>query len=288
MKKVIVIVGPTASGKTSQSVKLAKKINAEIINGDSVQVYKELNIGSAKITEDEKEGIKHHLFDVSSVKDKYTVYNFQKDSRELIDQIDRPIIVGGTGFYIKASLYNYEFHQEKDIDYSKYDKYSNKELYNKARKLDKLANLDENNRHRLIRSIILSESNQKRSDKVKKDEPLYDILTFYLDLDREVLNEILIKRLDIMLEDGFLEEVKLLRENNIKLNIIGYRELDNYLNGDITLDEAKELIVRASMRLAKRQKTWFKNQMDTVLIDATDPNSENIIYNKVKEFLKDE
>lgn len=288
MKKVIVIVGPTASGKTSQSIKLAKKINAEIINGDSVQVYKELNIGSAKITEDEKEGIKHHLFDVSSVKDKYTVYNFQKDSRKLIDQIDRPIIVGGTGFYIKASLYNYEFHQEKDIDYSKYDKYSNKELYDKARKVDKLANLDENNRHRLIRSIILSESNQKRSDKVKKDEPLYDILTFYLDLDRAVLKEILIKRLDIMLEDGFLEEVKLLRENNIKLNIIGYRELDNHLNGDITLDEAKELIVRASMRLAKRQKTWFKNQMDTVLIDATDPNSENIIYNKVKEFLKDE
>jgi|SRR5690625_199499 len=288
MKKVIVIVGPTASGKTKQSIKLAKRINAEIINGDSVQVYKDLNIGSAKIKEEEKENIKHHLFDFVNVNEEYTVYNFQQDSRKLINQIKTPIIVGGTGFYIKASLYNYEFNFEEDIDYSKFDKYNNEELYQKAMLLDKNANLDQNNRQRLIRTIVLSKSDQKRSEKTKKDEPLYDILTFYLDVDRKILKEILIKRLDKMLDEGFIDEVLYLRSKNVRLNIIGYRELDDYLEGKITLNEAKELIIRASMRLAKRQKTWFRNQMDTIVVDALNENIEEFIYNKTKEFLKDE
>lgn len=288
MKKVIVIVGPTASGKTEKSINLAKEINAEIINGDSVQVYKELNIGSAKITDDEKDGVIHHLFDVVNVGEEYTVFNFQKDSRKLIDKIDVPIIVGGTGFYIKAALYNYEFKKEENISYDIYNKYSNDELYKLAKEADNDIKLDKNNRHRLIRTIHLSKTNQKRSEKTKKDEPLYDILTFYLDINRNKLKEILIKRLDIMLENGFLEEVEYIRSKNIKLNIIGYRELDMYLNNEITLNEAKELIINASMKLAKRQKTWFKNQMNTIMIDTLSKDANNIILNKTREFLKNE
>lgn len=287
MKKVIVIVGPTASGKTYQSVLLAEKINAEIINGDSVQIYKELNIGSAKIKDDEKRGIKHHLFDVRNVLEEYSAFNFQKDVRKLITEIDIPIIVGGTGFYIKSALYNYEFHKEENYNYNDYDDISTNELYNKLKKLDPNTKVDKHNRKRVVRAYYLALKGNKRSSKNKKDEPLYDILTFYLDIDRTTLKEILIKRLDIMLKEGFIEEVEMLKNKNIRLNIIGYRELYDYLLGEISLNEAKKRIIQSSMRLAKKQKTWFKNQMETIMLNALDKETEKIIYKKTKEFLNE-
>ena len=284
MKKVIVIVGPTASGKTKNSIKVAKAVNGEVINGDSVQVYKELNIGSAKIKDDEKEDIKHHLFDVVSVGTEYSAYNFQQDARSLIDQIDTPIIVGGTGFYIKSALYNYEFEKRDDNDFE-LDKYSNAELFEMIKEFDPKIDLDQNNRRRLISAYKQALSGTLRSEKTGKDEPLYDVYTIYLDLDRTYLKKQLIKRLDIMLESGFVEEVEMLRLKNTKLNVIGYRELNNYLEDMTTLEEAKALIIKASMSLAKRQKTWFKNQMNVKVYDALANDTTDEIIKDIKDFL---
>ncbi|HHT55708.1 MAG TPA: tRNA (adenosine(37)-N6)-dimethylallyltransferase MiaA [Acholeplasma sp.] len=287
MKKVIVIVGPTASGKTRLSIELAKHFNAEIINGDSVQVYKELNIGSAKIKEEEKAGIPHHLFDILNVGKSYSAYNFQKDARRLINEIAIPIIVGGTGFYIKSALYNYEFREDDNYNYKDYDNLTNKDLYEELKLNDPNLEIDINNRVRLVRAYHLSKTNHKRSEKVNKDEPLYNILTIYLDVDRKVLKPILIKRLDEMINAGFIDEVKSIRNKNIELNIIGYRELNQYLANEISLEVAKDEIIKSSMRLAKRQKTWFLNQMNSKVFDAYKKDLHLEIIEVVKEFLNE-
>jgi len=287
MKKVIVIVGPTASGKTRLSIELAKHFNAEIINGDSVQVYKELNIGSAKIKEEEKAGIPHHLFDILNVGKSYSAYNFQKDARRLINEIAIPIIVGGTGFYIKSALYNYEFSEDDNYNYKDYDNLTNKDLYEELKLNDPNLEIDINNRVRLVRAYHLSKTNHKRSEKVNKDEPLYNILTIYLDVDRKVLKPILIKRLDEMINAGFIDEVKSIRNKNIELNIIGYRELNQYLANEISLEVAKDEIIKSSMRLAKRQKTWFLNQMNSKVFDAYTKDLHLEIIEVVKEFLNE-
>lgn len=287
MKKVIVIVGPTASGKTRLSIELAKHFNAEIINGDSVQVYKELNIGSAKIKEEEKAGIPHHLFDILNVGKSYSAYNFQKDARRLINEIAIPIIVGGTGFYIKSALYNYEFSEDDNYNYKDYDNLTNKDLYEELKLNDPNLEIDINNRVRLVRAYHLSKTNHKRSEKVNKDEPLYNILTIYLDVDRKVLKPILIKRLDEMINAGFIDEVKSIRNKNIELNIIGYRELNQYLANEISLEVAKDEIIKSSMRLAKRQKTWFLNQMNSKVFDAYKKDLHLEIIEVVKEFLNE-
>ncbi|MFA5692051.1 MAG: tRNA (adenosine(37)-N6)-dimethylallyltransferase MiaA [Acholeplasmataceae bacterium] len=273
MKKVIVITGPTASGKTSLSIKLAKFINGEIINGDSVQIFKELNIGSAKIKEEEKENIKHHLFDILSIKDNYTVYNYQKDVRTLIKNIKTPIIVGGSGLYIKAALYDYTFHH---LNKPK-NKSSHSEKINFIKEKDPNLKIDFNNERRVTSAYNLLKSGIKRSGINNKNTPLYQIFTVYLSIERNLLKERLIKRLDQMLEKGLINEVKNLPVDN--LNIIGYKEIFEYLNQKITLEEAKEKIVNSSMKYAKKQKTWFLNQMNSKVYDATDDN----LFLKVKK-----
>lgn len=282
MKKVIVIVGPTASGKTLRGINLAKKLNTEIINGDSVQIYKELNIGSAKVQDQEMQGIKHHLLNVKNVGEPYSAFDFQSDVRALIKTIDIPLIVGGTGFYIKSALYNYEFDEFSNS--KTYNDLSNEQIYQLVKDSDSNINIDINNRIRLVRALNMLELGIKPSSKIKKDQALYDILTIYLDYPRSGLKTLLSLRLDKMLDDGFIEEVKSI---NSELNIIGYRELYKYLNGEIDLDEAKELIINASMRLAKKQKTWFKNQMDCVMLDAKATNIDELVYNEVLKFLGD-
>jgi len=274
MKKVIVIVGPTGSGKTGLSIQLAKTLSKEIINGDSVQVYKGLDIGSAKIKEAEKQGVPHHLLDVISPEENYSVYQFQKDVRHLLDKLDTPIIVGGTGLYIKAALYNYEFTEQKRDDHFEQEvsKLTNEALYEQLIKLDPDIKIEPNNRRRVLRALSLAQSGQLRSKKTKKDEMLYDACILYLDLDRDVLEKRLHERLDMQLQEGFIEEVKSLRDKNIKINAIGYREIDQYLEGHMTLNEAKEHIVLVSRKLAKKQKTFFKNQMHPIMLDALSPH----------------
>ncbi|MFA5470838.1 MAG: tRNA (adenosine(37)-N6)-dimethylallyltransferase MiaA [Acholeplasmataceae bacterium] len=289
MKKVIVIVGPTASGKTKLSVELAKKINAEIINGDSVQVYQRLNIGSAKIKDSEKQGVKHHLFDVADPKDSYSVYQFQKDVRHLIDKIDVPMIVGGTGLYIKAALYNYEFEDENQkISYDAFKDLTNEEIYNKLIILDPNIKIDKQNRRRLIRALELAKQGNLRSKKKRKDELLYDACIIYLDLDRQILEERLHLRLDKQLEEGFIDEVKSLQKDHISINAIGYREIEQYLNQEIDMDQMKLDIIKKSRQLAKKQKTWFKNQMQIHMIDALSEHVLDQAYQIVKAFLNKE
>jgi tRNA dimethylallyltransferase len=289
MKKIVVIVGPTASGKTKLSVELAKKIDAEIINGDSVQIYQRLDIGSAKIKEEEKQGIKHHLFDVCDPKQTYTAYQFQKDVRNLIDKIETPMIVGGTGLYIKSALYDYEFEDEDDkVDVEKmYQDVSNEELYEKLLILDPNINIDMHNRRRLLRALALAHQGNYRSKKQNKDQPLYDLCIIYLDLDRKVLEERLHIRLEKQLEEGFIDEVKALKKDGIKINAIGYREIDQYLDDILTYEEMKKEIIKKSKALAKKQKTWFKNQMHAHMLDALSDDLVEQATNIVLTFLEE-
>ena len=289
MKKVIVIVGPTGSGKTSLSIKLAQRLHAEIINGDSVQVYKGLDIGSAKIKDHEMMNINHHLLGIADPKDTYTVYHFQRDVRSLMDRIDLSMIVGGTGLYIKAALYDYEFvESERDLSFEKsYEGKTNEEIDQELLALDPNRTVDVKNRRRLLRALEQALSGDPRSDRSKKNDQLYDALILYLDLDREVLAKRLEERLERQLSEGFIEEVEQLRSQNLHINAIGYRELDHYLSGIMTLEEAKAEIIKVSRKLAKKQKTWFKNQMHPIMMDAESPTLEEDAYMIIQEFLKE-
>lgn len=280
MKKVICIVGPTASGKTSLSVELASAIGAEIINADSVSIYKKLDIGSAKITKEQMQNIPHHLIDHVDLNTEYTVYNFQQDVRNLLKQIDIPIIVGGSGLYVQSALYDYEFEFQKNINFPSKDEMIRMILEN-----DPKIDLDFDNLRRIESAYRTIVSGQLRSKKTNKNQPLYDIYLIYLDIDRKVLKKRVEHRLDEMIKKGFIEEVQSLQVNN--LNIIGYREIQSYLKGDYTLKVAKEKIVTATMRFAKRQKTWFKNQMQPHVYNALDSNLLNQVKKDVKNFLGD-
>ena len=287
MKKVVVIVGPTTSGKTSLSIELAERFDFEIINGDSVQVYKELTIGSAKITPNEMNGIKHHLLDFRSINEKYTVFDFQTDAREILDSNNTKLMVGGTGLYIKAALYNYEFDKKTNNETEVYDVMSTEELYNKLLKLDPSITIDMFNRRRVLRALMLAENGNLRSNKISKDMLLYDALVIYLDLNKEELSKRLVARLEKQLSSGFIEEVKSLREGNIFVNAIGYKEIYDYLDGKMTLDETKERIIISSRQLAKKQKTFFKNQMNPHFVDALDPNLVEVTSKMINDFLED-
>lgn len=286
MRKVVVICGPTAVGKTSLSIELAKKYQAEIISGDSVQVYKGLDIGSAKIKESEKQGVVHHLIDVYEPSDLYDVATFQKEVRKKIDEIEKPFLVGGTGLYIKAALYNYEFDTPKrDIEEEKkYDLLSNDELFEMLVKLDYDASLliHKNNRRRVLRAIAMA-NDKKRSSLQQKDEPLYDGLILYLTMPREQLYNRINERVDIMIEEGLLDEVKSLKEKGHTFNILGYRELNDYLDGLINYEDAIDLIKQNTRHLAKRQETWFRNQMKALIVDVT--NKEDALI-KLDEAIK--
>jgi tRNA dimethylallyltransferase len=290
MKKLIILVGPTGSGKTKVSIELAKTFGCEIINGDSVQVYQGLDIGSAKIKESEMMGVKHHLLSIKNPKDNYSVFEFQHDVRKLIDQISYPMIVGGTGFYINAAISKFEFVEEKrDASFDlNHEKYSNLELYEKLIKLDPDIIIDANNRRRVLRALEQAMAGTPRSTKNKKDERLYDPLIIYLDLDRSVLTKRLYLRLEKQLEDGFVEEVKVLKEQGIVVNAIGYREIDRYLDGELTYDEMKEEIIKVSKKLAKKQKTYFINQMKPLVYDALSETLIDDLKKVIKAYMEED
>ena len=266
MKKVVLIVGPTGVGKTDLSIKLAKHYHTEIISGDSVQVYRLLDIGSGKIKEEEKEGIKHHLIDILDPTEYYSVYDFQKASREAIDNIKSlPILVGGTGYYLRAAMYNYEFTTDKSV--GKFDDLTNEELYERLKSLNDSALPDINNRKRLLRHLEILE---ERDEPTKKNEPIYDFLVIGLTCDRDVLYQRINNRVDKMLNEGLEKEARSLYDKGINskaTSSIGYKEFYDYFNGVTSYDDAVSLIKQHSRNFAKRQMTWFKNQMDTNWID---------------------
>ena len=289
--KIIVIVGPTGVGKTKLSIELAKKLNGEVINADSTQVYRELDIATAKVTESEKEGIVHHLFDIKDIDEDYTVYDYQKDSREVIDDIIKrgktPIMVGGTGLYIKASLYDYKFDEENNnYDFSDL---TNDELYDKLISIDPNTSIHKNNRKRIERALsYYYNNNEILSNKEKTDKLLYDTVFIGLTTDRETLYKRINDRVDIMLKNGLLEEAKKIYEKGIRskavMTPIGYKELFEYFDGKISLSDAIDLIKKRSRNYAKRQYTWNNHQIDVNWFDV-DFNDFTNTVNQVINFI---
>ena len=280
---VIVVLGPTAVGKTKMSVELAKLLNGEIINVDSTQIYKDLDIATAKIKEEEKDGIPHHLFDIKNIKEDYTVYDYQKDCRSKIDEILNknkiPILVGGTGLYIKAALYDYKFNDEVS---NQFEDLTNEEIYNKLKELDENIDIHINNRKRLVRALnYCLNNNLKFSEKEKTDKLLYDTIFIGLTTDRNILYDRINKRVNVMVKDGLLEEAKKIYDSNIRtkavMTPIGYKELFPYFENKKSLEECLELIKQNSRKYAKRQYTWFNNQMDVVWFNVDFDNFNNTI-----------
>ena len=278
----IFIMGPTGVGKTKLSVELAKLYDAYIINCDAVQVYKGLDIGSAKVTEEEKCGIKHFLFDIKNPDEEYSVKDYQTDLRNLFNKYSKKnlIIVGGTGLYATAGAYDYRFNDEEKKDYSNY---SLEELYKLAKEKDINCNIDKNNRIRLERFL------QKDLTSLVEPTLLYnDAIFIGLTTSRENLYKIINKRVDKMIDNGLVQEVKNLYTNYPKSKIlkraIGYKEIIDYLDNKITLEKAVDEIKKNSRHYAKRQYTWFNNKMDIKWFEVNF-NYFNETIDNVKDYL---
>ncbi|CAM3696234.1 tRNA (adenosine(37)-N6)-dimethylallyltransferase MiaA [Erysipelothrix urinaevulpis] len=300
MKKVIVIAGVTGSGKSSLAIELAEQYNGEIISADSVAVYEELDIGSAKPTKTEQNTVPHHLIDHAKIDEIYSVADFQKDARALIDEISRqgkiPIVVGGTGLYINALIYDYYFDEQELVAID--ESLSNQELKNILEDIDPetSAKVHINNRKRLIHSVRMAKTHGKGKSEINqanKNTAYYNACVFFLEGEREKLYERMNKRVETMFELGLLKEVEDLNQRYDKLwtyqsvNSIGYREFNEYFLGNRTLEEVKELIKRNTRRLAKRQITWFKHQTPCHFVDIYDQKFKYNIEKKIDEFLKD-
>ncbi len=289
MQKVVAIVGPTGVGKTTLSVLLAKHFNGEIINADSTQVYKGLDIATAKVKEEEKCGIPHHLFDIKNLEEDYTVYDYQKDARKKIKEIASrghlPILVGGTGFYLKAALYNYDFLEKKaDFDFS----CSTEELYQMLKEKDPKTSIHPNNRRRVIRALeYMNQTGLPFSEKEKSEIPLYDITFIGLTTDRELLYQRINDRVEEMFHEGLLEEAKRIYESEIRtkavLTPIGYKELFPYFEGKISLEEAKEEIKKHSRHYAKKQYTWLNHQIPVEWFSVNFINFSDTVKEVIKK-----
>ena len=279
---ILVICGPTGVGKTKLSILLAKRYNGIIINADACQFYQGMDIGTAKIKESEKEGIKHYLLDNLTIDDEYNIWDFQKEGRKIIeDNKDKNIIiVGGSGLYLSALLYDYKYKKQKEIDLSKY---SNEELYEKVIKINPEANIDQFNRRRL--------ENYLKTGIVNAEKPklLYDALFIGLTTDRNFLYNKIDTRVDEMLKNGLINEVKKLYTINPNSRIlnsaIGYKEVIKYLNNEISLDECINLIKKNSRHYAKRQYTWFNNKMNIKWFN-TNYNNFNLTTDEVVNYIE--
>ncbi len=270
---IIAIVGPTAVGKTDYSIKLAKELDGEIINGDATQIYRKLDIGSAKITKPEMDGVVHHLIDIRDSDEDYTVVDFQKDARELILDIKKrgktPIICGGSGLYIQAVLYNYNFDPKFDKSQSKYNNYSDSEIIATFKKNyeNQNINIDSNNPNRVRNFLIRKDLNIE--EETEGQTAYYDNFKIIgLTCERKLLHERIAKRVDKMIEQGLIAEVSQFSSKEPSQSAIGYKEIHLYLNGEIDLERAIELIKRNTRRFAKRQYTWFNNKMDVSWYDT--------------------
>lgn len=302
--EVIAIVGPTASGKTALSVNLAKAIGGEVINGDAMQVYKGLDIGTAKITVEEMDGIPHHLFDVKEPDEPFSVAEYQLEVRKWIKDIQSrgkvPIITGGTGLYVQSVLFDFRFTEEAaDLEVRNRLEIELAEkgaefLYEKLVELDPAGaeKIHPNNHRRLVRALeIIEVTGKTKSDHEEGvgHASLYDHIIIGLDMDRDVLYERINRRVDLMMEKGLLEESERLWHDGIRgvqsVQAIGYRELHQFIEEKLPLDEAVELIKKNTRNYAKRQMTYFRNKLDVAWFDA-EMDTNNIIKG-ILEILKD-
>ena len=294
MNKVIIIAGPTGVGKTKLSISIAKALHTKIINGDAFQVYKHMDILTAKIKEEEKLGITHYMFDILEPTEEFSVAEYQKQVRTLVDTLNDegiiPIIVGGSGLYLDSVIYNYQFPEtssrERD---SMYDEYSNEELHEILEKLNPEAALKihMNNRKRVIRAIELSKTTGTINS--FNNKLVYDALVFFLEDERENLYEIINKRVDEMIDNGLLEEVKFLNDHftlsKTAKGAIGLKELLPYLNNETNLDEAIDNIKKNTRHFAKRQFTWYRNKDNVIHIKINRHNFDETV-NQVLDIIK--
>ena len=294
--EVYVIGGPTASGKSKLAVELAKKINGEIISADSMQIYKEMNIGTAKITKEEMQGIKHYLIDIVSPNERYSVSNFKNDAELAIEEILKkgktPIIVGGTGLYIDSLIYGIEFQDEEiDTEYrEKLNKIAENEglekLYNKAKEIDPEAmkKISINDKKRIIRVLEIYHKTGKTKTtqeiESRKKELKYNFKVFAIDMDREKLYSRIEKRVDMMVDEGLIGEVKgILEKYNqfpTAMQGLGYKETVEYLQNKISKEEMIEKIKKETRHYAKRQLTWFRKNKTTIWLDGEKEPEENV------------
>ena len=272
---IIVITGPTALGKTKSAIKVARAFNAEIINGDAFQAYKELNIGTAKPSEKELASVPHHLYSIIEPTHNYSIAEYQDNLRKKIQELlvknKNIVIAGGSGLYIRSSLYDYEFLPNKELDMSKFEKMSNEDLHKHLEEIDpeQAKIIHFNNRKRVLRAIeIYYSTGETKSALIKKQEhkPLYDARFFVRDLDRDELYERINKRVDEMFEKGLVDEVKSLiskYDSNLHcFQAIGYKEIIECLRNNGDLSKAKELIKQHTRNYAKRQMTFIRHQFD--------------------------
>ena len=298
-EKLIILAGPTASGKTSLSIDLAKRLNGEIISADSMQVYKYMDVGTAKISGGEMCGIKHHLIDVLDPKEDFNIVKFQNMVKTVIKEITKrghlPIIVGGTGFYIQSIIYDIDFDNEEDNTSIReelereYESLGADYMYERLKKIESISaqNIHKNNKKRIIRAIEyfminnapISSHNETQRNKISP----YDFRFFVLNPPRNILYKRINQRVDIMVEKGLLKEVKSLKQmglskHNISMQGIGYKEIIEYLEGDVSLETAIENIKQNTRHMAKRQVTWFKREKDVIYIDPYSfENNEKIV-----------
>lgn len=287
---VIVIAGPTASGKTKMSIELAKKINGEIISADSMQIYKEMNIGTAKPTEEEMSGIKHYMLDVVFPSESFSVAKYKKAAYECVEEIlnkgKTPIIVGGTGLYIDALIYGIEY-PDIEIDYDYREKLENiilekglEHLYNEAYKIDKEAaeKISKNDKKRIMRILEIYKETGKTKTEMeilsRQKEVPYNFKVYCIDMEREILYDRINKRVDIMLEQGLISEVesilKKYKEFPTAMQGLGYKEVKEYLDENISEEDMIEKLKMETRRYAKRQLTWFRKNKEIIWIKSVE------------------
>ncbi len=276
--KIIVIVGPTAVGKTYVSVELARKLNTEVISADSMQIYKGMDVGTAKITENEKRGVIHHMIDIVNPDENYSVSEFKNDAEKIIDNLllknKIPVIAGGSGLYVNSLIYDLDFSNAKSNEKLReyytyyYKEYGEDALYDKLIKIDPISaqRIHKNNIKRVIRALEVYDITGKKFSElntdVRKESKKYDCVLIGLSMERKVLYERINQRVDEMLSNGLVEEVKSLIDNGYDKNLvsmrgIGYKEIIDYLEGSMDLEEAANILKRNTRRFAKRQYTWF-------------------------------
>ena len=295
-QKVIVICGPTASGKTALSIELAKKINGEIVSADSMQIYKDMDIGTAKPTVEEMQGIEHYLIDFVPPDDRYSVADYKIDAKKAIKKIlekgKTPIIVGGTGLYVDSLIYEIEYPNiEFDENYRKeleeqVEKQGLDKLYEQAKKIDPQAieKISKNDKKRILRVLEIYHATGKTKTEQevesRKKEVEYDYKVFALNWDREKLYERINKRVDIMIEQGLIKEVKQISKKYNKfptaMQGLGYKEVVEYLEGNCTKEEMIEKIKKETRHYAKRQLTWFRKNSQTIWLNGQDDIQKNI------------
>ncbi|MCC3357398.1 tRNA (adenosine(37)-N6)-dimethylallyltransferase MiaA [Bacillus sp. REN16] len=303
-EKLVVLIGPTAVGKTKLSIELAKKLNAEIISGDSMQIYRGMDIGTAKISSTEMEGIPHHLIDIKEPHESFSVAEFQAVVRDLISDIHSrgklPMIVGGTGLYIQSVIFDYKFTDDaSNPEYRKILEQQAAEsgvdsLFQKLKEIDQQSaeRIHPNNVRRVIRALEIFKTTGKTMTEYmdeQKQELIYDVALVGLTMERDKLYERINNRVDLMIKSGLLEEVSILHSQGLRdcqsIQAIGYKEIYHYLDGALSLDEAITQLKQNTRRYAKRQLTWFRNKMEVKWFDMTANNEFEEKFNEIYKYI---